>query len=468
MAITIVIVLLVIGSLVFHFASPWWFTPLASNWQSIDDTINIALWVTGIVFVLVNLFLAYVVYKYRFNKNRKADYEPENKKLEGWLTVVTSAGVAAMLIPGLFVWADIIEPPEDSHIVEIVAQQWHWTYRFPGDDGQLGKTAIEFITEANPFGMDESDPAGLDDYLIASNELHLPVNKPVKLVLRSKDVLHNFAVPQFRVKMDLVPGLMTYVWFTPSRVGSYDILCEELCGVAHFTMRGRVMVDEQAVFDNWLRGQETYASIMAKPPLDYEKGKSLYAGCAACHGVDGEGNEAMKAPRLAGLSKWYLSRQLKYFRDKVRGGSDEDVPGQQMAAMSVLLPDDYAIEQVAGYLASLNKPEIKTISIPSPQVTNGNELYQTCASCHGQKAEGNFATNAPRLAGQHPWYLKRQIQNYQLGIRGRHLRDLYGSQMMMMSRVLQDEKAIDAVVTHIDSLSEQGKQIDSVQGAGHE
>jgi len=466
MAITIVIVLLVIGSLVFHFASPWWFTPLASNWQSIDDTINIALWVTGIVFVLVNLFLAYVVFKYRHNKNRRSDYEPENKKLEGWLTVVTSVGVAAMLIPGLFVWADIIAPPDDSHVVEVVGQQWHWTYRFPGSDGQLGKTAIEFISEGNPFGMEKNDPAGMDDYLVNSNELHLPVDKPVKLVLRSKDVLHNFAVPQFRVKMDLVPGLMTYVWFTPNKIGTYDILCEELCGVAHFTMRGKVSVDSEFDFQNWLEQQKTFKQMLVKPPVDLAKGKSLYAGCIACHGASAEGNEAMNAPRLAGLGKWYIARQLGYFKQQVRGGANDDVYSQQMAAMSVLLPDDDAIELVSGYIASLNSEN--QVRSTSDGHESGRELYQTCSSCHGKNAEGNFATNAPRLAGQQSTYLKRQIQNYQKGLRGQHLRDLYGSQMMMMSRVLQDEQAIDDVVNYIASMTETSAENNQHQGAHHE
>src|SRR5690606_933487 len=102
----IAIVLLVIVSLLLHFLSPWYLTPIASNWESIDATINITFWVTGFVFVSVNLFMAYAVYKFRYSKERRAKYEPENKKLEIWLTLATSLGVASMLAPGLFVWAD--------------------------------------------------------------------------------------------------------------------------------------------------------------------------------------------------------------------------------------------------------------------------------------------------------------------------------------------------------------------------
>jgi len=123
MAIAVVLVLLVIGSLIFHFASPWWFTPIASNWTTMDDTVVLTFWVTGIVFVLVNLFLAWVVWKYRHRGGQKATYDPENKKLEWWLTIVTSVGVAAMLAPGLFVWGKFVNVPKDAAIVEAIGQR---------------------------------------------------------------------------------------------------------------------------------------------------------------------------------------------------------------------------------------------------------------------------------------------------------------------------------------------------------
>ena len=104
MKLVIALILLVIGTVAFHFLSPWWFTPLASNWGAIDDTISITFWITGIVFILINLFMAYCVYKFRFKKGHKSHYEPENKKLEYWLTGITTLGVVAMLAPGLVVW----------------------------------------------------------------------------------------------------------------------------------------------------------------------------------------------------------------------------------------------------------------------------------------------------------------------------------------------------------------------------
>ena len=133
--------------------------------------------------------------------------------------------------------------------------------------------------------MNPATANGHDDVLVSSPELHLPLGKPVKLLLRSKDVLHNFSVAQMRVKMDLVPGLVTYFWFTPTRTGTFDLLCEELCGIGHFAMRGRLVVDEAAAFQAWLHRQPTFAQLQARPAGDVVAGKALYAVCAACHGA---------------------------------------------------------------------------------------------------------------------------------------------------------------------------------------
>ena len=186
MNLVISLVLLVVGSLLFHWLSPWQLTPLASNWGAIDTTIDITLVITGVVFVAVNLFMAYAIFRYRFNPARKSHYEPENKKLEVWLTAITAVGVIGMLAPGLVVWADFVDPPDDAHEVEIVGAQWQWHYRLPGDDGVLGEVDARYIGPDNPFGMSPNDDAGLDDVLITSNELHLPIDKPVKALAALK------------------------------------------------------------------------------------------------------------------------------------------------------------------------------------------------------------------------------------------------------------------------------------------
>ncbi|HET8748070.1 MAG TPA: c-type cytochrome, partial [Ramlibacter sp.] len=347
MAIAIVLVVLAAGSVLFHFLSPWYFTPIASNWGAIDTTISITFWVTGIVFLAVSGFTAWAVWRYRYRKGQRASYEPENKKLEWRLMIVTTLGVAAMLAPGLVVWARFVQPPPEADVVEVVAQQWNWSYRLPGQDGKLGTVDAHYVTEADPFGMNPSDPNGRDDVLVASPELHLPVNRPVKLLLRSKDVLHNFTVTQVRVKMDLVPGQVTRVWFTPTKTGSYDLLCEELCGIAHYAMRGRVVVEDSNAFQAWVAAQPTYEQAKARVAGDPGAGQALYAVCAGCHGPQGEGNVALNAPKLSGQPVWYVERQLKQFKQGVRGAHEKDTFGKMMAPMAATLADDAAISNVA-------------------------------------------------------------------------------------------------------------------------
>ena len=134
MPIAIALVVLVIGTVAFHLLNPWWFTPIASNWGLMDDTVNLTFWVTGAVFVAVNLFMAYAIVRYRHRKGqeRRAEYEPEYKKLEWWLTGLTSIGVAALLAPGLVVWAKFVTVPDDAKVVEALGQQWSWSFRLPG------------------------------------------------------------------------------------------------------------------------------------------------------------------------------------------------------------------------------------------------------------------------------------------------------------------------------------------------
>ena len=451
MVLAIAVIVLIIGSVLFHLLSPWYLTPLASNWSSIDFTLDVTFWVTGIVFVVVNAFMAWTIIKFRYDKNRLAEYEPENKKLEVWLTSVTAIGVAAMLAPGLVVWAEFVAPPEDAHEVEVVGQQWHWSFRYPGKDGKFGAVESRYVSEENPFGMERDDPAGQDDVLVFGPTMHLPIDKPFKALLRSKDVLHNFAVAQFRVKMDLVPGLVSYLWLTPTKLGEFEILCEELCGVAHHTMRGMVVVDTQEDFDAWLAEQPTYADILAKPPGNPTVGQAQYAVCAACHGSQGEGNPALNAPKLAGQEAWYMRRQIEYFKDGTRGAHPDDEFGRQMAPMVATLVDDQAVENVIAYIETLpDNPAEHTVS---GDVQAGADIYTTCGACHGWDGEGRFAVNASRLAGLDDWYLVTQLKNFREGVRGAHPDDKYGMQMSMMAAILRTEERINDVVAYINTLS---------------
>ena len=261
MAVAIMLLLVAVGSVLFHLFSPWWFSPLASNWGYIDQTIVLTFWITGVVFVAIILFMAYCVFRFRHREGIKADYQPENNRLEWGLTIVTALAVAGMLAPGLFVWNQYVTVPKDATEVEVLGQQWQWSYRLPGKDGVLGTSNTRNVSSDNPLGVNPNDVNGQDDIVIEGDDLHLPIGKPVKMLLRSIDVLHDFYVPQFRAKMDLVPGLVTYFWFTPTRTGTYEVLCAELCGVGHHTMRGTVVVDEESAYQTWLAEQETFKQL---------------------------------------------------------------------------------------------------------------------------------------------------------------------------------------------------------------
>jgi len=253
----------IVGSILFHVFTPWWWTDIASNWGAMDDTIVLTFWIGGGVFIAVCLFMVYCVFKFSYKEGRKVEYKPEDNKLEIILTVATTLGVAALLAPGLIVWNQYINTPPNAINIEVMARQWGWQYRLPGEDGKLGTSNIVNINDQNPFGINLDDQNGRDDILIQSDELHLKTNRPVKILLRSTDVLHNFYVPQFRAKMDAVPGLITYYWFEPNKEGDYEVLCAEYCGIGHYGMRAKVVVDNEENYEKWLEQQETFSDFIA-------------------------------------------------------------------------------------------------------------------------------------------------------------------------------------------------------------
>ena len=254
----------IIGSVLFHIFTPWWWTDIASNWGAMDDTINLTFWIGGGVFILVCLFMVYCTFKFSYKEGRKVEYKPEDNKLEKILTVATTLGVAALLAPGLIVWNEFINTPKNALNIEVMAWQWGWQYRLPGEDGKLGTVQVAKISDENPFGINLDDPNGKDDVLIQSDELHLKTNRPVQILLRSVDVLHNFYVPQFRAKMDAIPGIISYYWFEPNKLGEYEVLCAEYCGLGHYGMRAKVVVENEQNYENWLNEQETFSSLIAK------------------------------------------------------------------------------------------------------------------------------------------------------------------------------------------------------------
>ena len=260
----IVFFLVILGSVLFHIFTPWYWTDIASNWGGMDDTITLTFWVGGGVFVAVCLFMTYCIFKFSYKEGRKAEYKPEDKKLERILTWATTIGVVALLAPGLIIWNQYVNVPKNALEVDVMAWQWGWQYRLPGEDGKLGTTKVININDNNPFGINTDDPYGQDDVIIQSDVLNLKTNRPVKILLRSVDVLHNWYVPQFRAKMDAVPGVVTFYWFEPNKVGEYEVLCAEYCGVGHYAMRGTVIVQDEQNYNQWLNEQETFSEFVAK------------------------------------------------------------------------------------------------------------------------------------------------------------------------------------------------------------
>jgi cytochrome c553 len=178
--------------------------------------------------------------------------------------------------------------------------------------------------------------------------------------------------------------------------------------------------------------------------------KSDLSYCTVCHGAHGNGNPAIRAPKIAGMEPWYIRRQLEAFRAGMRGTHPDDAAGHEMQPVGIRLRDESAIEEAIAYVASF-KPKAPPITV-SGDATRGRDLYVTCASCHGPKGEGNQTLGAPALADRTDWYLVTQLQNYKAGLRGNDPRDTNGAQMRAIAATLPDTRAIDDVVAYINTL----------------
>lgn len=183
---------------------------------------------------------------------------------------------------------------------------------------------------------------------------------------------------------------------------------------------------------------------------DVEHGADDYKLCASCHGFKGEGNGLVNAPALAFQEDWYLERQIRNFRDGIRGASSEDVHGKVMAEMTRGLDSEVKIADVVAYIGTL--PEPTPIHTVAGDTARGKSHYTACAACHGETAEGNPALNAPSLATTEDWYQIRQLQLFKAGLRGAHADDVYGQQMRPMAGVLANDAAIQDVVSYIKTL----------------
>lgn len=241
-------------------ARVWWFPPaITALGHRIDAQFMRTLWITGLVFFLSQLALAYVLVRYR-DRGGRATYSHGNNTMEVLWTAATAILFVGLGAAAGSAWAAYHNEsgPPSAIQVEVTGQQFAWNFRYPGPDGHFGRIAPELVNDAsgNPLGLDMNDPAAQDD--IVAPTMAVPVNREVELLLRSKDVTHSFFVRELRFKQDTVPGMLIPMRFTAQQVGEYEIACAELCGLGHHRMRTVLKVLPQDQYENWLREQAAF------------------------------------------------------------------------------------------------------------------------------------------------------------------------------------------------------------------
>lgn len=224
------------------------------------------------VFFITQPLLFWFSYKYRGRKGNKAIYQTHNNKLEVLWTSVPAIVLTGLVIYGINTWNKVMMPDtSEAHLIEVYAQQFFWTARHAGDDNQLGSAHYTLIEPTNTLGLDINDTASADDIIV--REIHLPVDKQVLMKFRSQDVIHSAYLPHFGVQMNCVPGMVTQFAFTPIKTTKemreemgddefdYVLLCNKICGAAHYNMQIKVVVETQEEYEAWLAEQQTFQAL---------------------------------------------------------------------------------------------------------------------------------------------------------------------------------------------------------------
>ncbi len=247
------------------------FLPYPSSYigREIVPLFNTTLAITGFTFFLTQILLFSFAFAYRTRAGRKARFLKNLLKLELSWTLIPAAVFIFFFLWGQALWAKIqAEPLGNALELDVMGEQFTWRVRYPGEDKVLGNADFRHINELNQMGIDFGDPHSQDDFVPV--QMHVPKNKPVKLYLRTRDVIHSFFIPFFRVKMDAVPGLVTTLNFTPTTTTAemreelkdpdfnYEIACAELCGRMHFAMKLILVVDEPEEFEEWYSKQKSW------------------------------------------------------------------------------------------------------------------------------------------------------------------------------------------------------------------
>jgi len=248
--------LLAVVTAVAFIVHPIWLPELVSVYGvDVDRQMNVTFEIAGVAFVSAHILLGFFLWRFGSNRPGPALYWHESHRMEITWTVVTAVVFVGLGLQGSRIWARqyLTPAPADALTIEVVGQQFAWNFRYPGPDGKFGRTAPNLVSdsEGNYIGLDDNDPTGADD-IMTQNIVAVPVNRPVKLLLRSRDVLHSFFVPVLRFKQDAVPGMIIPVYFTATKTGEYEVACSQLCGMQHYKMRARLLVMSDADFAAWL------------------------------------------------------------------------------------------------------------------------------------------------------------------------------------------------------------------------
>ena len=258
--------------------------PASDHGVLIDRMLYITTGLTFVVFVITQFALFWFSFRYQESDKRKAYYYPHNNKLEVIWTVIPAIALTVLVGFGIFYWFKVTgDAPKDAMVVEVTGKQFGWEFRYPGKDKILGKKYFKKVDAANnnPAGQLWDDPANYDDVFM-EKEVHLVVNRPVRLVIGAKDVIHDVGLVHFRMKMDAVPGTPTTIWFTPKYTTKemkektnnpnfvYELSCDQMCGKGHTGMRGEVIVETQEEWDAYM-AKQTPQYLKANPKLDPSK-----------------------------------------------------------------------------------------------------------------------------------------------------------------------------------------------------
>lgn len=241
----------------------------------VDELMNITWMIITPVFVITHILLFYFAWKYSYDKNRRAKYFSHDNKLEMLWTAIPALVLLVLILYGLSIWNDITTPltAEDEPVeIELYARQFDWTARYPGADGKFGDADVRLIEGVNMLGIDSTDKEAWDDKYVKA-EFHLPVNRPIQFYFRAQDVIHSAYMPHFRAQMNCVPGMVTRFNFVPTKTTAemreitgneefqYYLLCNKICGAAHYNMKMEIIVESEEDYNAWLSEQNEFLAV---------------------------------------------------------------------------------------------------------------------------------------------------------------------------------------------------------------